>query len=88
MTEPSYDDAVDMWGVGLILAELLKRSDKYNNRSFKEKFLFRGKSCYPMSPADLNNQNNIEKSDQIFKIASKMPNLLTETDLTFLSNED
>ena len=47
VSEKVYDQAVDIWGLGCILGELLlylktKESDKSQ--------IFRGKHCYPLSP--------------------------------------
>ena len=42
-----YDKAVDMWSVGCILAQLLL---SINSDRSKSKAIFRGNSCFPLSP--------------------------------------
>lgn len=51
LTEKAYDKAVDVWSMGLVLSELMRASDVYETPVKKERFLFPGRSCYPISPA-------------------------------------
>ena len=50
--EKNYDACVDIWSVGCVFAELLNslEPNKKDGKSMKDKILFPGKSCYPLSP--------------------------------------
>ena len=52
--ERQYDQASDMWSFGCILYELLKytiRDPAMSMDEFKkERYLFQGNSCYPLTP--------------------------------------
>mmetsp|Transcript_12979 Transcript_12979/g.20117 ORF Transcript_12979/g.20117 Transcript_12979/m.20117 type:complete len:209 (-) Transcript_12979:337-963(-) len=51
LMEKHYDAAVDIWGLGCILAELLAASRVYRaENSSTSWILFKGDSCYPLSP--------------------------------------
>jgi len=78
LVEKHYDQASDMWGVGCIIYELLNYyfSFKQSNIDLKDwvksRFLFKGNSCFPLSPcsdyhknkkADKNGSNIINKAD-------------------------
>ena len=53
LTEKQYNESVDIWSAGLVLGELMKSTDKYQQKEKNTKnVLFRGKSCFPISPAD------------------------------------
>jgi serine/threonine protein kinase len=49
-----YNEMVDMWSLGCILAEMLRLTlpevDKNNGALRKNSYLFPGKMCFPMSP--------------------------------------
>lgn len=60
--EKEYDSAVDIWSLGCVFAELLRC--KYAKKS-KEITLFRGKSCFPLSPG-----RSSDKSQDSLKISS------------------
>jgi mitogen-activated protein kinase 1/3 len=47
LIEKDYGPAIDVWGVGCILAELLHKIEDSND-SFRP--LFPGKCCFPLSP--------------------------------------
>ena len=42
-----YDHAVDVWSLGCILAEILMHLE---GAAYKKSTLFKGDSCYPLSP--------------------------------------
>jgi serine/threonine protein kinase len=49
----NYGKPGDIWGVGLILAEMMACSDIYYKEegyNHRNRYVFRGKACYPISP--------------------------------------
>lgn len=70
-----YDNSIDMWSLGCILGELLQFSDNYRAEG-KKLVLFKGNSCFPLSPglaqkqAEEQNQQTmlVEQDDQMLKI--------------------
>jgi len=53
LLEKEYDSKVDVWGAGCILGELLAMSKEYASLKvpFNSRQVFRGESCFPLSPA-------------------------------------
>ena len=53
--ERTYDQSIDIWGVGCILAELMGKAEASMAQNYETNvnklILFKGKSCFPMSPA-------------------------------------
>ena len=45
--DKNYDQAIDIWGAGCILGELLFKAKL---KSETQTVLFKGASCYPLSP--------------------------------------
>lgn len=75
LCEPQYDDGIDMWSVGCILAEMLNITDVYQRKNHElERVLFTGTSCFPLSPCEeMLSQNNedfniVSEDDQLVKI--------------------
>ena len=61
LVERQYDQAIDMWSFGCILYELLrytlKKVDNFAYEDFqKERYLFQGDSCFPLSPCKVVNK--------------------------------
>ena len=56
LLDHNYNESIDIWGLGCILAELIHCSVNYSEKGFKfcnkKRVLFKGKSCYPLSPRD------------------------------------
>ena len=55
LTQKRYDQAIDIWSMGCILAEMVNSSDLYAEspeHSQENRFLFPGTSCFPLSPCD------------------------------------
>ena len=50
LMEKHYDAGIDIWSAGCIFAELLISVNADKTLSQKDKILFPGKSCYPLSP--------------------------------------
>lgn len=78
LTEKEYDTSADMWSLGCILGELLRCSEPYTslvdpsrlNRLVKNRVLFGGTSCFPLSPIENKNSkaNVVSIDDQLIKI--------------------
>ena len=64
LMEKHYDSSVDIWSAGCIFAELLTCVHADKKLTMKDKILFPGKSCYPLSPEGQNNGNNSEKEGE------------------------
>lgn len=69
MTNRQYDQAVDIWGVGVTLAEILGCTDKYHGEGFSStnRYIFKGDSCFPISPIR-KDSSEVSPSDQLIKI--------------------
>ena len=55
LTQKRYDQAIDIWSMGCILAEMIHCSDVYqgdNKFQQDDRYLFPGTSCFPLSPCD------------------------------------
>ena len=48
--------------MGIVLGELLNSSENLKKAGLK-RYLFKGRSCYPISPADVNNHDLVKESD-------------------------
>jgi serine/threonine protein kinase len=76
LQEPEYDFSSDNWSVGCILGELLKFSQVYSGHvpSNVKCVLFKGQSCFPLSPcddmlnADDQSETIVSKNDQMIRI--------------------
>jgi serine/threonine protein kinase len=61
-----YNKAVDIWSLGCVLSEIiycsngLSSSFKFNSDS---RYLFQGKSCYPISPLKDAEEDTIGNND-------------------------
>jgi hypothetical protein len=89
--DENYNQTVDVWGVGCILGEMLNQIDPQfvtNTNSSKSYELFKGSTCYPMSPCKDHTiqQDNtvIDEGDQMIKILSKIE--IDQYDLSFCSD--
>ena len=85
-----------MWSFGCILYEMFRytiKESKFDERQFqKERYLFQGKSCYPLSPVKNQNgeaekgKNCVDKLDQV-NIIVKGLGANSTNDLSFLTSE-
>ena len=69
MVCPFYDTKVDVWGLGCIVYELAYMFDNPENDP-TDRFLFKGTSCYPLSPMrnEQDEITNVGSNDQLVKI--------------------
>ena len=70
MVENQYDQASDMWSLGCLMHELLqytfKPADQFDYTKFHaHRYLFRGTSCFPLSPCKNERVNNGKEESQI-----------------------
>lgn len=82
LLQKNYNDKADLWSVGCILGELILSSSRYNKVGMndREKMLFRGKSCYPLSPEG---RDKAGSNDQLVNIV-KVLGHQTRDDTSFL----
>ena len=69
LVEKQYDYASDMWSLGCIIYELIQYFFKNKNESDlsfnKDRILFKGKSCFPLSPCDKINKGNENLEEKV-----------------------
>ena len=87
ITDMFYNEKIDIWSVGIVLAELLLtvNSGKKEASSQADRYLFEGEQCFPISP-NAKYGNVVDKNDQIMKILEKYPNYNQEIDQSFVTN--
>ena len=53
MIEKNYNQAVDMWSLGCVLAEMIKCTETYRStmEHVDKRFIFPGSSCFPLTPS-------------------------------------
>ena len=56
LSNRQYDNRVDVWSVGCVIAEIIHMRDK--DCEVADRYLFKGTSCYPLSPAYKNGENS------------------------------
>tara|TARA_B110000285_G_C15062558_1_gene583203 strand:+ start:775 stop:1023 length:249 start_codon:yes stop_codon:yes gene_type:complete len=69
LSSTDYDFKVDVWSLGCIFAELMFTWQSGINNP-DNRYLFKGRSCYPLSPSggDINHEEgvaNISSKDQL-----------------------
>ena len=87
LTDKYYDKSADIWSLGVVLSELMRSSNVYRKPVKKERFLFPGKSCYPISPAE-GKEDEIQRDDQLFKILKRYPKHDLKADFSFISSDE
>jgi mitogen-activated protein kinase 1/3 len=73
LTQKNYDQAVDIWSMGCIFAEMLYCTDEYNHdfqSIINNRYLFPGSSCFPISPCDEMKKQKGDKDDESLNIVS------------------
>lgn len=102
LVERQYDQASDMWGFGCILHELLRYIvDQGDDAAFKDypkdRFLFQGQSCFPISPVrnfevnpaeaeGMQHKKVVGKQDQVLMILKGL-GTQTDNDLSFITSD-
>ena len=106
LVEKSYDQSSDLWSFGCIIYELLvyyqyDGDPKHKKEFQKQRYLFQGNSCFPLSPCvkDKNEDKDkkekdpddkkyhvISRKDQV-KVILKDIGQQSEKDLSFITSE-
>jgi len=90
LIEKQYGPAVDIWGVGCILAELLQKTQEHqgDTETNKDQPLFPGKSCFPLSPDKHSKRkgSTFTEKDQINVIMNVL-GTPTPDDLSFVTDQ-
>ena len=90
LTHKEYGKPADVWSLGVVLAEMMACSSVYYREkefSSRDRFLFLGKACFPISP-NSNSDKDITKEDQLIKILERFPNNDVDLDTSFPRNEE
>ena len=63
LLEKNYDQSIDIWSLGVSFAELLFTTSKMSKESkLRDRYLFKGKSCFPISPK-IQGQDSVDLND-------------------------
>jgi len=89
LLEKDYNNSVDIWSSACVISEILACSKEYQRIGFikKRRQMFRGKSCYPLSPASSDTPTEVDHHDQLISILELLGKLSSE-DMSFFSNEN
>lgn len=74
LLEKHYDASVDIWSAGCIFAEMLTVLHADEKLKPKDRYLFPGKSCYPLSPAESKQRGDSDvggEDDEELQISKK-----------------
>ena len=88
LLEKQYNESMDIWSVGIILSELMRSTDKYKEDTKPGRYMFKGQSCYPISPPGEIQENKVSSNDQFIKILERYPELNKDMDMSFTTSED
>ena len=84
-----YDMKVDIWSIGCIFAESLKCTRVYRQieEDRSKRYMFRGSSCYPISPSQAQNEkisvDAVDADDTLCKIME----VVGKVDTSFIKNK-
>ena len=91
LLENDYTNAIDIWSIGCIYAELMMMLKSNSKTCFERTALFPGKSCFPLSPDRSSSSGKskrifpLEKTDQLNLIFDVL-GTPSEEDLDFITN--
>lgn len=92
LIEKNYGPAVDIWGIGCIIAELLQKMEAHlkDPNTVKDQPLFPGKSCFPLSPDKHVKKKGLQKfpisdKDQL-NVILEVLGAPTDEDLSFITD--
>jgi serine/threonine protein kinase len=75
LCDVNYNQSLDVWAMGCVLAEMINCTEtqlQKRNMSIGKRIMFKGTSCYPISPFVEDNgevkNGEIDSDDQIIKI--------------------
>ena len=80
-----YDQSVDIWSLGCVLAEMILSSKSYRGR-YDRKVLFQGEACAPLSPTESDTGLADSSGDQLAKILNVLQ--IGEEDTSFITDGD
>lgn len=63
----SYDERTDLWSFGCLASQLIKHMQE-PNLDIRKKILFKGNSCYPISPGVDGDEKKLSSRDQTIQI--------------------
>ena len=76
LVEASYGQAIDVWAMGCVFAEMLVCIDESQDAKLENRVLFPGSSCYPLTPCREQKKAEREKGNGTGKQAT----IVTDTD--------
>jgi mitogen-activated protein kinase 1/3 len=90
LIEKNYTQKIDIWALGCVFAELLKKTKDYQ-QSFDKAALFPGESCFPLSPDNsapvLKCGFPVATKDQLVVIISKL-GTPSKKDMEFITDKN
>ena len=97
LVEKNYNQQIDIWGIGCIIAELIRCSKPYQEHDEKwsknKRYLFPGSSCFPLSPRKGSKDHGsssrklVSSRDQL-KLILNMLGRQNEDDSSFITEPD
>lgn len=84
LTDKTYGKAVDIWGIGTTLLELVLKAS-----GAQDIYFFQGSSCFPISPKDPEASDADYVGDQLVKIIHRLKRSINPlVDFSFLTGDD
>ena len=80
----NYDQSIDIFSLGLMLVEIIYCSTEQANLNSKNRYLFQGKYCFPISPKE--NEKSIDENDQLVKLMERF-DIESKMDFSFASSD-
>lgn len=84
-----YNQSIDIWSMGCVLADLLSLANPDSNSKETNKRIFPGTSCFPLSPLKMQGKlsHSVAASDQLIKILQVLGKQ-SKYDTSFLTEKD